>query len=80
MYIYFHLKVELSDYHAYTFFISGLLFALIFSYNHFYLYSPVLNAGIGYWSILNLFMGLLATNEKWKLYLYVFLIGDSITM
>jgi hypothetical protein len=65
---------------AYALFVSGLLFAILFKYNHFYLYSPILNSGIGYWSVLNLFIGVLASNEKWKLYLYFFVIGDSLTL
>lgn len=30
--------------------------------------------------MLNLGLGLLAANEKWKLYLFLFIIGDSITI
>lgn len=80
LYVYGHLQIESPQYVAYTLFTIGLLFALLFSYNHFYIYSPVLNAGISYLSILNLALGLLAANEKWKLYLYLFIVGDAVTM
>lgn len=80
LYVYSRLNIESSDYVAYTFFTVGLVFSLVFRFNHFYIYSPVLNRGIGYLSVLNLLLGLLAANEKWKLYLFLFIIGDSITL
>jgi hypothetical protein len=80
LFIYTHLQIEVPNYVAYAFFTVGLLFAFLFSYNHFYYYSPILNAGIGYWAVLNMIIGILAANEKWKLYLYLFLIGNSLTI
>jgi hypothetical protein len=65
---------------AYTLFTIGVIFAIIFKYNHFYFYSPVLNSGIGYWSILNILLGVLASNERWKFSLFLFVTTDSLTM
>jgi hypothetical protein len=61
-------------------FILGLLFALVFKYNHFFFYSPVLNSGIGYLAIVNFILGFLAANERWKFLLLLFITGDALTM
>ena len=75
-----HLGLTSSDTCTYTLFFIGLFFSLLYSYNHFYYYSPILNSGIGYFSIVNMVIGVVAANEKWKLYLYLFIIGDSLTL
>jgi hypothetical protein len=43
------------------------------------MYSPVLNAGLGWLAIFNMIFGILGSNEKWKLYLFFFILGDAIT-
>jgi hypothetical protein len=62
LFIYGHLGYTPPDAFTYTIFILGLLFAILYSYNHFYYYSPVLNSGIGYFSIANMIIGILAAN------------------
>ena len=47
---------------TYAFFFIGFLFSLIHNYNHFYYYSPILNAGIGNLTILNMMIGVIAAN------------------
>ena len=63
---------------AYANFVLGLLFILFFGYNHFFYYPIFLNSQLSSYCFPNMLVGLIACNEKWKAYLYLFVVGNAL--
>ena len=67
-----------NDDTAYANFILGLVFVVLLGYNHFFYYPIFLSSQLGDYCFLNMVVGLIACNEKWKTYLYMFIVGDAL--